>query len=210
MVVVPSLEDDASSTESVLHDKEVQVMSTSTSSSSNTPTSSTTTRVSFGSVEVRQYERVIGGGSHYENLASLGIGWRHYGSEVYNLLAPAAADKSEDEESSFEQKSCPVLTDANDRVNLLIKYGFSMPEIFKAEKDLQDLMLERERLKPQEEQKCGASCFRGKMSMKKKVRRNRGGKPAEWILRRMLIIREKLALKRVVKSSGLAGNAVSP
>jgi hypothetical protein len=62
----------------------------STNTTTRTTTIITTSRrrprvVSFGSVEVRQYERVVGGGGHLDTLASLGIGWRYFGSETFSL-----------------------------------------------------------------------------------------------------------------------------
>ena len=47
--------------------------------------------VSFGSVEVRQYERVVGGGGHLGTLASLGLGWRYFSSETYDLSSSSSS-----------------------------------------------------------------------------------------------------------------------
>jgi hypothetical protein len=151
----------------------------------NLPASLTTPQVSFGSVEIRHYERVIGGGGHYETLASLGIGWRFSDSETYTI-SPRSLSDGEDE--SFFRRRQPAaaswLFGVDDRVEHLIEYGFTMQEIWKAEKEMQNILeretcVARERIIPSRP--------------KQRTQKNRGRTP-DWFFKRIRNLRGKLSV----------------
>lgn len=140
-----------------------------------TTTSSTHRSVSFAdSIHVRQYERVIGGGGHSDIMASLGIGWRHNGGaqvddittdvdvsssshldaegdeveaaeEAVEAVEETISSKTKKSTSTTKSSACRDLATAEERVNFLMEYGFSNQEIYKAEKDREDYLVQEQR-----------------------------------------------------------------
>ena len=91
------------------------------------------TSVSFGTVEVREYERIIVG-DHNDKLG-LGIGWS------YNQHTEAMPM----EPLFFPKRTCSHPTycgysSVAEKIDLLIDYGFSMQELRQAEMSRQEMM----------------------------------------------------------------------
>ncbi len=95
--------------------------STASSRDSTTSSSSIGSMVSFGTIQIREYERVLG---HGDPFMCLELGWEYKESQQLHL-----------DECEIDTKGSAVLYSAPERFQILNNYGFSYSEVRAHEKE---------------------------------------------------------------------------